>query len=306
MVHRFSPSRALPGCVAVLALGLFPAPPANATPEEAGRAGPFRVQAIKDVAYHDGPGADPVKHRLDLFLPRGQKGFPVVLFVHGGAWLHGDKSFLGIYSAVGSTLARHGVGAVVINYRLSPAVRHPEHVKDVARAFAWTYRNIARYGGRPDQLFVCGHSAGAHLISLLVTDDSYLLAEGLTAGAVRGAIPLSGVYLIPEGLLPVVFGTDPGVRELASPIRHVRKGLPPFLILYADRDFPGCGREPSEAFCARLRQSGNAARTLEITESSHHNIILNLALPNSPVSQAVRRFIQELTAGQGVASGKRG
>src|SRR5262249_37999874 len=160
---------------------------------------------VKDLAYYDGPGADKIKHRLDLFLPRGRKDFPVLFFVHGGAWLRGDKGFLGIYSALGTFFARHGVGVAVTNYRLSPAVKHPEHVKDVARAFAWTVRNIARYGGRPDQVFVCGHSAGAHLVALLVTDESYLKQEGLTAQAVRGAIPLSGIYRLPEKLLPAVF-----------------------------------------------------------------------------------------------------
>src|SRR5437762_7696990 len=154
------------------------------------------IQIVRDIPYYEGADADKVKHKLDLFLPKGQKEFPVVLFVHGGAWLHGDKSFLGIYSAVGMFFARHGIGAVVTNYRLSPAVQHPEHVKDVARAFAWTYKNIDKYGGRADQIFVCGHSAGAHLVSLLATDETYLKAVGLTPKCVKGVIPISGVYSI--------------------------------------------------------------------------------------------------------------
>src|SRR5205823_5671892 len=107
-----------------------------------------------------------------------------VFFVHGGAWRNGDKSgILGVYSALGRFLVRHGLGAVIINYRLSPAVRHPAHVQDVAKAFAWTHKNIARYGGRPDQIFLCGHSAGGHLVALLATDPTYLKAEGLTPAA---------------------------------------------------------------------------------------------------------------------------
>jgi acetyl esterase/lipase len=253
--------------------------------------GTFAVEKVKDVAYFDGPGADKVKHRLDLFLPRGKKDFPVLFFVHGGAWQRGDKAMLGIYSALGSFYARRGVGAVVINYRLSPAVAHPEHVKDVARAFAWTYKNIARYGGRPDLLFVSGHSAGGHLIALLVTDPSYLKAEGLTVKAIRGAVALSGVYRIPERYLASVFGTDPEVRKQASPIEHVRAGLPPFLIVYGDNDYPGCGREPSEAFCKALKDKGDRAETVEVPECSHINVLMNAALADTPVSRAVLGFI---------------
>src|SRR5437016_6619 len=102
----------------------------------------FEVEAMKDIAYYDGPGADPVKHKLDLFLPKGQKVFPLVFFVHGGAWKRGDKGYLGVYTSLGNFFARRGIGAVVINYRLSPAVQHPEHIKDVARAFAWTHKNL--------------------------------------------------------------------------------------------------------------------------------------------------------------------
>jgi acetyl esterase/lipase len=251
----------------------------------------FGVEAVKDVAYYDGPGAHKVKHRLDLYLPRGQKDFPVLFFVHGGAWQRGDKAMLGVYSALGSFYARHGVGAVVINYRLSPAVQHPEHVKDVARAFAWTHKNIARYGGRPDRIFVCGHSAGGHLIALLATDESYLKAEGLSTKAIRGAIALSGVYRIPDRYLASVFGTDPEVRKQASPIEHARAGLPPFLIIYGDSDYPDCGREPSEAFAKALKDKGDRVETLEVKDCNHYSVYLNTALPDSPVSRAILAFI---------------
>src|SRR5205809_2087088 len=137
------------------------------------------VQIVRDIPYYDGADADKVKHKLDLFLPKGQKDFPVLFFVHGGAWRHGDKNFLGAYSSLGKFYARRGIGTVVTNYRLSPKVIHPEHIKDVARAFAWTVKNISKYGGDPTSLFLCGHSAGGHLVSLLATDRSYLKAEGI-------------------------------------------------------------------------------------------------------------------------------
>src|SRR5262249_32564597 len=77
----------------------------------------YEVQVIKDITYCEGAEADKAKHKLDLFLPKDKKAFPVLFFVHGGGWRTGDKSFLGVYSALGMLFAKHGIGTVVINYR---------------------------------------------------------------------------------------------------------------------------------------------------------------------------------------------
>ena len=96
------------------------------------------VERIKDVSYYDGPHADAARHKLDLYLPKGKADYPVVILVHGGAWIMGDNRCCGLYTSVGEFLASQGIGAVLPNYRLSPGVKHPEHIKDLARAFAWT------------------------------------------------------------------------------------------------------------------------------------------------------------------------
>ncbi len=257
----------------------------------------FEVDRVKDLAYFDGPGADPVKHRLDLYLPRDQKDFPVLFFVHGGAWQRGDKDqYLGIFGLLGSLFARHGIGVVVTNYRLSPAVTHPEHVRDVARAFAWTVRNIARYGGRPDEIFLSGHSAGAHLAALLVTDEAYLKAEGTSAKDVRAVIALSGVYKLEDTWFTSVFGRDPKVRARVSPLQLVKPGLPPFLLLYADKDFPGCDRQPARAFYQALRDQGNSVEIDEIQKSNHYLTLIGATTPNDPISEKILGFIQAHTA----------
>jgi acetyl esterase/lipase len=278
---------------AVLTLGLVVG---TVCPVHAGKAAAtrFAVQSLKDVAYVNTPDADPIRHKLDLYLPKGEKDFPVVLFVHGGSWRHGDKSFLGVYEALGTFLARQGIGAVVINYRLSPAVRHPEHIRDVARAFAWTHKNIAAYGGRPDRVFVCGHSAGGHLVALLATDPEWLKAEGLTSDAIRGVISLSGVFdlgELPSWLVSATFGTGADVIAAASPIRQARGGLPPFLILYADQDLPGCDRKPAETFAKALRDKGTKAETLEVRSGNHFKMMLSAVVPGDPVCDAILAFV---------------
>ncbi len=74
---------------------------------------------------------------------------------------------------------------VVANYRLSPDVAHPAHVKDAARVFAWTKQHIAEYGGDPAKVYVVGYSAGAYLAALLATDARYLAEVGFTPGDIR-------------------------------------------------------------------------------------------------------------------------
>ncbi len=107
------------------------------------------VQVIPNVVYFEGNEADKDKHKLDLYLPVGKKDFPVVFFIHGGAWTIGDRKQ---YIGLGRVLARQGVGVVIPSYRLTPVVQHPGHIEDVARAFAWTHKNIVRRRrpSRPD------------------------------------------------------------------------------------------------------------------------------------------------------------
>jgi acetyl esterase/lipase len=257
---------------------------------------PFELRPVRNVVYRGlYPGEDGTrgKNRLDLYLPKGRSSFPVVFFVHGGAWQSGDKEHFGVYSGFAMALAREGIGAVVANYRLSPRVQHPEHIKDVAKAFAWTVKHIAEYGGRTDEIFVCGHSAGGHLAALLATDDSYLKAEGLTLRAIRGVIAMSGVFVIPEvnRLFNAMFGDDPKLRLAASPIAHARPDAPPFLIMYAERDLPFCDRTPCEAFYKALRDQKVEAQILEMKNRNHITVMMNACVPRDPATQAILRFI---------------
>jgi acetyl esterase/lipase len=194
-------------------------------------------------------------------------------------------------------------------------VRHPEHVQDVARAFAWTHKNIPQYGGRADQIFVCGHSAGGHLVALLATDERYLQAEGWSLKEIRGAIPISGVYFIPGiqinagGSLPrggrqangadvpnpappfsSVFTSDEKLRRDASPLVHVKPGLPAFLVLYADHDLPGLP-EMAREFDAALKEHHCEVRTVEVKQRNHMSILWNITQEGDPAAQAIREFI---------------
>src|SRR6202011_3146548 len=102
----------------------------------------FPVKEVRNVAYGADPGDHSTWHQLDLYVPKGKKGYPVLLFVHGGSWKFGDKNCFGWGRALGTSFARHGVGVVMPSCRLAPAVKTPEQAKEVARAIAWTHDHV--------------------------------------------------------------------------------------------------------------------------------------------------------------------
>jgi acetyl esterase/lipase len=250
---------------------------------------PFEVERHKDIAYRTGKDADKVRHKLDVYVPKGRKDFPVVLFVHGGSWKSGNKN---LYAGVGDSFARNGIGMVICNYRLSPEVQHPAHVEDVARAFAWTHENVAKYGGKVENLFLCGHSAGGHLVSLLATDPTYLKAEKRSVEDIRGVAPISGVYRItPIAVFKTAFGTDAEVCKKASPASHVTGKLPPFLIAYADSDLPSLGDMAKEMHAA-LKKADNVCELLECTKRNHITVITSFVDDEDVLNKAVREFVK--------------
>lgn len=235
----------------------------------------FEVEKHKDISYNPAKTADPVRHKLDLYVPKGARDFPVMMFVHGGAWKTGTKD---LYGALGETFAKQGIGTAVINYRLTDSkgtVKHPDHIHDVAKAFAWVKANCGKYGGSKDKLFVSGHSAGGHLVALLGTDESYLKAEGCSTRDVRGVMAVSGVYTINSLILGDIFGKDDRVCEAASPASHCTAGRPPFLIAYGNRDFPFMDLM-AEEFGKKLRAAKNEATVMKL-ERDHFSIIIQMA-----------------------------
>jgi acetyl esterase/lipase len=239
--------------------------------------------------YYTGPGFNPQKHILDVFSPQGLTHAPVLLFIHGGGWRSGDKN---IYPFVGRTFARQGLVTVNISYRLTPEVQHPGHIQDVARAFAWIYKNIAQYGGNPSQIFVTGHSAGGHLTALLALNKKYLQAEGLSTDLIKAALPISGVFNLGNLGLNEVFTSDPEIRRDASPIAHVGEKQPPFFLIYAQNDLPTLDAQAIE-LAKLLQQKGTEANILMVPNRDHISIIGSIGIVDDVTTDAIIKFVRE-------------
>jgi arylformamidase len=198
-----------------------------------------------EVPYATLEGVDQNLLSLDIYAPEKAAGAPVLLFVHGGGWRTGDKT--NQMQRKPAFVTGLGFVFVSVNYRLSPAIQHPEHTKDLARALGWVHKNITSYGGDPARIALMGHSAGAHLVSLVATDDIYLREVGLSLGNLRGVVALDGAgYDIPlqlesakkekaQDMYQQAFTADPAVWRAASPYYHIKagKGIPPFLLIHA-------------------------------------------------------------------------
>jgi acetyl esterase/lipase len=249
-------------------------------------------RVVRDLAYHEGPDFDEERHRLDLHLPAEGKDFPVILFLHGGAWSMGTKEWYGSSIAnIAGPFVENGIAIAMANYRLSPAVRHPEHVRDAARAFAWLKAHAAEYGGDPEHLFLMGHSAGAHLAALLAVNGRFLEEVGASPAEVRGVIPVSGVYEIERAAPRYAFGTDPDELRDASPAAHASGKHPPFFVTVGEFDMRGLQGQ-AERFCDALRAGGTTVEYVLQTGKTHVTAATGFEDDGNETAAAIVAFVK--------------
>lgn len=181
---------------------------------------------------------------LDVYWNSKSKKAKVLMFVHGGGWLSGDKKQ---YKEMASNLADNGLTVVLMNYRLSPGIKFPSHIEDVASAIYWAKSSIGIYNGDKGNIYLMGHSAGGHLISLLLFDKSYLGKYEMIPNDIAGAITVSSVFEIKpqEGgatkkYLGMVFGESEIIWKKATCNDHIdtetKNEVPPFLISWSKEE----------------------------------------------------------------------
>lgn len=262
---------------------------------------PPAAREHRDVAYYSGEDFDDAKHRLNVFVPKGDGPHPIIVFAHGGGWFFGDrKELTDVYSKLGRRFAARGILTLVISYRLAPKHQHPAQIKDVARAVAWAFGHAHRYRGDQKRIFLMGHSAGAQLMALAACDPSWLGAHGLSPRELAGVIPISGPYdvrglgrshVTGATLVAPAFGKNSSAWREASPVSHLRAAVPPpFLVAWADGDFEVLRRH-ARAFVAALRSRGAKVQTAEAPFKGHFTVAMDLGEPGDPLGDEIERFV---------------
>lgn len=215
----------------------------------------------RDVTYT--PPDWPEALQADVYVPSGKGPFPGVLVVHGGGWQAGSRNNMG---RVARMLARMGMVAVNISYRLAPEYRFPAQLYDLQQAVRWMRVNHEKYQIDPRHIGALGYSAGGHLVALLGTvipggplDSPYGGRRTRVEAVAAGGAPTDLRKLhLPQYLPDFLGGTKAEIPQryaLASPILHVRKTTPPFFLFHGqlDRLVPF---SQAKAFAANLKHFG--------------------------------------------------
>jgi acetyl esterase/lipase len=256
---------------------------------------PFRfdhrgVEVIRDLAYDE----HPVRNRLDVYRSAGTASsarLPVVLFVHGGAWVIGNKEQQG--KPILLHLVRRGYVGVSVNYRLGPRDRWPAQIVDVKRAIAWVHDHISEYGGDPTFLAVAGASSGGHLVALAALtpgDPDFQPGFETADTSVDACIPIyapfdltdeaglrgrAGMHRFLERLvMPSRLSADRDGWRAASPRFRCSSGAPPMLVIQGSIDNL-VWREETRQFVQILRRCSARVAYAEVPGAQHAFEVFN-------------------------------
>ncbi|UPG94620.1 alpha/beta hydrolase fold domain-containing protein [Luteibacter aegosomatissinici] len=242
------------------------------------------AHAATDLSY----GADP-RQTMAVYLPPHPRDAPIIVMVHGGAWMFGDKDNPGLAEPKAGHWSASGAIFVAINYRMLPQAGPLAQAQDVAVALAYVQRHAREWHGDPSRIVLMGHSAGAHLVSLLAVAPSLTRAAGVqpwlaTVSLDSGAVDVPGIMNNPHArFYDRVFGNDPVAWATVSPYDRMAAApaAPMFMVCSSERR-ESC--PANERFVAKARQLGGKADVLPVP-LSHMDINRTLGAQNTYTDQ---------------------
>lgn len=255
--------------------------------------GGAEVRRITDLAY----GSDALQ-RMDVYLPAKPNAAPapIILMVHGGAWAYGDKATDRVVANKVARWVPRGFIFVSVNYPMVPEANPVQQADHIARAIAATQEAATGWGGDGSRIILMGHSAGAHLVSLLNADPAH--AEELGARPWLGAISLdSGALDVPvimnhahDKLYDKAFGADAELWQASSPMHRLTKAAKPWLGICSSLRSAACAANTD--FALKSRSLGLRAEVLG-QKLRHIAINSELGKPGA-YTDAVEAFMASL------------
>ena len=249
------------------------------------------VKVLRDVRY----GPDD-RNLLDVFSPETASApRPVLIFVHGGGFVAGNKRAPGspFYDNIPLWAGRNGMVGVNMTYRLAPAATWPSGAQDVGRAIEWVMANIGAHGGDPTRVYVMGNSAGAtHVTDYL----SHVALQKLADQRIAGAILLSGIYdlstfELPQGLTPY-FGEDVARYAERSPIQGLLKSSVPLLVSQAEYDPVPFERQAQQLRDALCKSARGCQTFVVLGKHNHLTQVQSINTTDTTLTRHLLKFIK--------------
>jgi acetyl esterase/lipase len=262
-------------------------------------------------ADHRGADRDTANHKLNLVLPKNVEKPPLLVWIGGGAWSYVNRN---MEMDVVRKLAAKGFAVASVSHRLSAAtwkdpalktgIKHPEHIKDIARAIKYLHANAGTYGYSANAMFVGGYSSGGHLAALLVMDGRYLENEGLSKKLIKGVIPMAGTYDVlhyyqvlakgngaafADNHIGSVFGLTMSDFEQASPASYIDSLDTPMLLISETNTF-----QYTRLFEDKLREANfSKLEVMHVHRLNHGELWKNLSYaPESIYRDLITDFMK--------------
>jgi triacylglycerol lipase len=263
-----------------------------------------RANITRDISY----GPDP-RNRLDLFQPKDKAATPrpVIVFVHGGGFVRGDKHTDGspFYSNIGLWAADAGMIGVTITYRLAPQHRWPSGVEDLGRVVAWLRAHVAEYGGDPDGIVLMGISAGAVHVASYVAFPEH---RGAGDKGIAGAVVMSGIYDLSGDMDErehAYFAAKGKDLEKFSSLPGLVGTDIPLMITISEYDPPRFQGQALKLVNALFEKNPDMPRLVRLMGQNHFTSDLHFGSGEDYLGRAITRFVREVVPAAAAAPVRR-
>jgi acetyl esterase/lipase len=249
------------------------------------------VRIARDIRYG---AAEP--NLLDVFMPEtSSPNRPVLVFVHGGAFVAGDKRGPGspFYDNIMLWAVKNGFVGVNVNYRLAPQSPWPAAAEDLSAAMGWVTANVAARGGDPARIYLMGHSAGATHVGTYVSHPEFWGAKG---SGLAGAILVSGLYDLTSmpltGGPSAYFGTDPALYAERSSLNGLLKTKTPLMITAAELDPPQFVAQLELVKDGLCKSEHGCVRSFLLPQHSHMSEVYSINAQDTRLTDEILDFVK--------------